>query len=138
MGFDLGQLGMKGPPLSTLRVAAGSEMGISAETWRRIAGLHFQNARLDPSSRALLLAKESDGRRCGTARDFEDSGRIAAVSSDAQPGTFDAEDTVRNEYLFHSRIHQWLAEPVTHDVETLNRRIYAELFLTPETDPWLG
>ena len=24
------------------------------------------------------------------------------------------------------------------EVDALNRRVYAELFLTPDTDPWLG
>ena len=50
-----------------------------------------------------------------------------------------AEDTVRNEYVLHSKIHDWFAsgtEP--KDFERLNSKIYAELFLTPDTDPWLG
>ncbi len=50
-----------------------------------------------------------------------------------------AEDTLRNEYDLHLRIHQWFANspyPVTF--EALNQRVYAELFLTPATDPWLG
>ena len=28
--------------------------------------------------------------------------------------------------------------PATRDVDQLNQRIYAELFLTPDADPWLG
>ena len=50
-----------------------------------------------------------------------------------------AEDTVRNEYLFHAKIHEWLATPTpSFAVDSLNSRVYAELFLTPESDPWLG
>jgi hypothetical protein len=51
-----------------------------------------------------------------------------------------AEDTVRNEYLLHYRLHQWLAEEAQggRELETLNARVYSELFLTPRTDPWLG
>ena len=51
-----------------------------------------------------------------------------------------AEDTVRNEYLLHSQIHQWLAGPfATLDVDSLNRKVYAEICsLTPDSDPWLG
>ena len=51
-----------------------------------------------------------------------------------------AEDTVRNEYRLHSRLHRWLSESSigTLDLEALNTRVYAELFLTPRTDPWLG
>ena len=48
-------------------------------------------------------------------------------------------DTVRNEYQLHRRIHSWLAEAAYRpDVETLNERVYAEVFLTPSSDPWLG
>jgi len=48
-------------------------------------------------------------------------------------------DTMRNEYLFHSRIHQWFAGyPAAWDLERLNQKVYAELFLTPSSDPWLG
>jgi hypothetical protein len=46
---------------------------------------------------------------------------------------------VRNEYQLHRRIHQWLAEASYRpDVESLNERVYAEVFLTPSSDPWLG
>ena len=50
-------------------------------------------------------------------------------------------DTVRNEYLLHRRIHERFAEgdpPETADVDALNEWVYAELFLTPSSDPWLG
>jgi hypothetical protein len=49
-------------------------------------------------------------------------------------------DTVRNEYLLHRRIHEafWAGQPMTANVDTLNEWVYAELFLTPSSDPWLG
>jgi len=48
-------------------------------------------------------------------------------------------DTVRNRYLLHSRIHQWFVDGVVkQDVDSLNERVYARLFLTPGSDPWLG
>ena len=41
-------------------------------------------------------------------------------------------DTVRNEYLLHSKLYTWLvSDPVRGDVEKLNEKVYAELFLTP-------
>ena len=54
-----------------------------------------------------------------------------------------AEDSVRNEYTFHRQIHQWLADgattagPIT-GLDMLNNQVYARLFLTPASDPWLG
>ncbi len=48
-------------------------------------------------------------------------------------------DTVRNEYLLHRRIHAWYAAGQVADAPgDLNERVYAELFLAPLSDPWLG
>jgi hypothetical protein len=50
-----------------------------------------------------------------------------------------AEDSVRNEYLLHAQVHTWFLEnklPATLD--DLNEKVYAELFLMPKSDPWLG
>jgi hypothetical protein len=50
-----------------------------------------------------------------------------------------AVDTVRNEYDLHRRLHQWWATGTApQDVEQLNDKVYAELFLTPRSDPWIG
>ncbi|MCY7408142.1 MAG: hypothetical protein LH631_12425 [Alkalinema sp. CAN_BIN05] len=46
-------------------------------------------------------------------------------------------DMVRNEYLLHAQIHQWMLIG-NLDFDTLNQRVYSELFLTPKNDPWLG
>lgn len=51
-------------------------------------------------------------------------------------------DMVRNEYYYHTIIHQWLEEDrsgaLSRDVEALNQRVYQDLFLTPDADAWLG
>jgi hypothetical protein len=48
-------------------------------------------------------------------------------------------DIVRNEYLLHPKLHAWLvADPQRENVDALNEKVYAELFLTPASDPWLG
>ena len=53
-----------------------------------------------------------------------------------------AGDMVRNEYFYHAHIHQLLetdsSETLSKDIEALNRKIYEELFLTPDYDAWLG
>jgi hypothetical protein len=49
-----------------------------------------------------------------------------------------AADTARNEVRFHARIHQWFMDGQVSDLESLNSRVYAEIFLTPRDDPWLG
>src|SRR5215472_14425804 len=49
-----------------------------------------------------------------------------------------AEDSVRNEYQLHRRIHEWLSARQYVDVEKLNAHVYPELFLMPLDDPWYG
>lgn len=49
-----------------------------------------------------------------------------------------AMDTARNEYALHAVIHRWLIENPGVAMQDFNREVYARLFLTPATDPWLG
>jgi len=49
-------------------------------------------------------------------------------------------DTLRNEQEIHREIHGWWARGATAplDLQSLVRRVYDDLFLTPRRDPWLG
>jgi len=48
-------------------------------------------------------------------------------------------DTVRNEFMLHTKLHALLVADLTRfDVEKLNEKVYAEIFRTPKSDPWLG
>jgi hypothetical protein len=51
-----------------------------------------------------------------------------------------AVDTVRNEYLLHTKLYAWLIadRKSRGNLDELNKKVYAELFLTPASDPWLG
>jgi hypothetical protein len=50
-----------------------------------------------------------------------------------------SEDTVRNEYLFHTQIHEWFVQnQIPKTLDELNEKVYANLFLMPSSDPWLG
>lgn len=57
-------------------------------------------------------------------------------------GRLDEELSCANSRFFRVvlrvRVHQWFADSAEQDLAALNRRIYAELFLTPADDPWLG
>lgn len=112
--------------------------------WAAIAEPFQSSVRLDEASRQLMMQKlplditlpgeikTGAPANIGTAfgrllRRFEESvGR----------------DMVRNEFYYHTQIHQWLEEDkdgkLAVDVEALNRRVYDELFLTPDYDAWLG
>jgi hypothetical protein len=48
-------------------------------------------------------------------------------------------DGLRNETLLHSRVHRWLGDEArSTELAAFNPLVYAELFLTPANDPWLG
>lgn len=50
-----------------------------------------------------------------------------------------AEDTVRNEYEMHTRILEWFVKGTApKNLTALNNKVYADIFLTPNSDPWLG
>jgi hypothetical protein len=97
--------------------------------WTRIAALHADAATLDAASRALVRSKNLS--RFAAADEWQ---RTLATLERAI-----AIDTVRNEYLFRRTLHEWMANASAADnLATLNERVYAELFLTPSSDKWLG
>ncbi|HEU4870304.1 MAG TPA: hypothetical protein VFT08_05590 [Pyrinomonadaceae bacterium] len=110
-------------------VMAGEELGkITDEAaWRKIAQLHSSDAVLDDRSISLIKHQNpnlTEPELAQLLRKFQDS--IAL-------------DTVRNEYLMHTKLYTWIVKnPIRDDVAKLNEQVYAKLFLTPNSDPWLG
>ncbi len=49
-----------------------------------------------------------------------------------------AGDTLINRHGLHPLIHKLFAQDAAHNFETLNTMIYADVFITPAHDPWLG
>ena len=119
-------------------LAAQSD-GTDDQTWQKIARLHDDEAALDTTSVALMRAQlpAIDASRVAMTKTVLEDPLLRVVANFQRSV---AEDTVRNEYLIHSRIHRWFvdAEEATAEVDQLNKRVYAELFLTPDEDPWLG
>ena len=102
---------------------------LSDANWARLARLYQNRVYLDQGSLNVMQRKLSPSASMSTVvNSFE-----RAI----------AQDTVRNEYVFHAQINNWFAngEFLNSDTATLtalNRRVYDELFLTPASDPWLG
>jgi hypothetical protein len=95
------------------------------DKWKKVAELHRTESTLDENSRAFI------SRKLG----------IKGAELDKLVKQFEqnlALDTVRNEYLFHSKIYGWLHTGAGNDLKKFNEKIYTELFLTPSSDPWLG
>lgn len=104
------------------------------KVWVTLSGLHYKDAELDTYSRAFIRSKNPEA--FGLSNEVAKAALARTITSLERSI---AEDTVRNEYLFHLTLHDWFARGLAgSDLEKLNERVYAELFLTPRSDPWLG
>ena len=102
---------------------------LNQATWNELSRLYQNDARLDKNSITLIEDKKLPNTT--------DKNNLSRVIRNFE--TVMALDTVKNEYLLHRQIHQWfLAENQTSNINQLNEKVYAELFLTPSSDPWLG
>lgn len=115
------------------------EEATSEDLWEAIAALHREDAELDEASVRLMRRHNPTAAQAGriaeTKRLVEDP-LVRIVERFERSIALDA---VRNEYMLHRQIHQWFAgRELTSDFDALNARVYAQLFLTPDADPWLG
>jgi hypothetical protein len=108
-------------------------------TWARIAALHKEDAILDAGAQELIRRKNPTAFEASTVTASKRMVESPFISAMRNLERSIAEDTVRNEYLLHLQLHQWFAEgKAPKDLDQLNAKVYAELFLTPDSDPWLG
>jgi hypothetical protein len=111
---------------STQRDALTLEMETGFDEWKKLATLYPYDARLDKNSIAFI-------HRQNMKLNSEELKRLINRLEG-----FIALDTVRNEYLMHRKLHSWFLSGFGNDLNSLNEKVYAELFLTPSADPWLG
>lgn len=110
---------------------------ITDETaWKNIAQLHLADAELDSQSIGLIWRQT---QKVLTATDSRSKPEAALKNLIEKLQMNIALDTVRNEYLMRTKLYAWLLQDRgLSDLETFNKKVYSELFLTPATDPWLG
>jgi len=102
-------------------------------TWSQIAWRHMEDAKLDQQS-VNLIHREMQSL---WSKDAIGEAKLRNLVKKFQYST--SLDSVRNEYVMHTQLHAWLAAGfVSRNVDALNEKVYAELFLTPKSDPWLG
>jgi hypothetical protein len=104
--------------------------------WKKIALLHIADAELDNRSLGLIWRQTQKALRAqGSERDANKT--LVRLVEKLQMNI--AMDTVRNEYLLHTKLYAWLIGHRSRtNLDELNKKVYAELFLTPASDPWLG
>jgi hypothetical protein len=122
---------VEGPMVAALQGPVAPLARPADAVWSALLDRYAPEARLDASSRGLMRAKLAGER----------GAQPGATGFDQRVSAFErsiAEDTVRNEFTLHRTVHGWMAEAPAADLEALNARVYASLFLTPRADPWLG
>jgi hypothetical protein len=116
------------------------DRGTDEATWQAIAQLHRESVKLDNASVAVMsreFPRATVASKRAITKSIQEDPVLRLARSFEDSMTL---DTVRNEYLLHRQVHEKFAdatEAVT-DVDALNEWVYAELFLTPSSDPWLG
>lgn len=79
------------------------------------------------------VSRESVSLACLKTGSPEDAALLTATAERATA------DTLLARYTHERRFHAWMAGQETpNDFDAINARVYAELFLTPASDPWLG
>lgn len=107
------------------------------QSWTRIAMQQILDAKLDERSIGLIRRQTRKQLEIHDGSGLTPEMKLTNLVQKLQLNV--ALDTVRNEYMLHTKLHAWLvADRSRFEVERLNEKVYAELFLTPKSDPWLG
>ncbi len=109
------------------------------QLWQRIAAARRDDSRLDEASVMLIRREHPTASEAGSrsaAKQAQEDPLAGLLRSFEEAMALDA---VKNEYLLHRQIHEWFVNlDVPAEIDVFNEKVYAELFLTPSSDPWLG
>jgi hypothetical protein len=105
------------------------EPTIKFDEWEKLAKVYASDIGTDENTTALV--RRQNQKTGLTENEFK--------TLFAKLDNFVALDTTRNDFIFHAKLYEWLNQTRgTGDLESLNARVYDEIFQTPNTDKWLG
>ncbi|MFM9902989.1 MAG: hypothetical protein ACKVQJ_00290 [Pyrinomonadaceae bacterium] len=104
------------------------EQSVNYDDWNKLASVYSTNNALDANSIAMI--RRQNAKTGLSEAEFE--GLFAKLNS------FLALDTTRNDFLFHTKLYEWLNRDRPGDLESLNAQVYDKIFQTPNSDKWLG
>ena len=104
------------------------EPSIKFDDWNKLAAVYSPSEKLHANSIAMI--------RRQNAKTGLSEGEFNALFT--KLNNFIALDTTRNEFLFHTKLYEWLNRDRIGNLETLNAQVYDKIFQTPNSDKWLG
>jgi len=130
------KMAMERPILSALATRLPLPEPATEGGWARIAETEAASVEFDPATVALIARKVASGHGGEEATVLEHAARLERTLEKLKRTV--AEDELRNRFELQPRVRRWIARAGLADLDRLNQRVYAELFLTPNDDPWLG
>jgi len=116
------------PMLASMQLAT-TLRALPTSQWEILGAYEAEKVQFSAPSLELIRRKQF-----GNAEPAR--GEMEALVQNLQASV--AGDTIFNECELHAAIHGWFAKGEVTDLASLNARVYEELFLTPDSDPWLG
>lgn len=104
------------------------EPHIDFSEWQKLSDIYSPSPALDDASTAMI--RKQTGKTGLTDAEFQ--------KMFAKLRSFIGLDTTRNDFLYHMRLYSMLNSDPTAEIEYFNSRVYADIFLTPDSDKWLG
>jgi hypothetical protein len=105
------------------------EPAVNFDDWNKLSKLYSPNLKIDENSVAFIRRQNA---KTGLSED-EFKAMFAKLDQ------FVALDTTRNDFLFHTKLYEWLNRGRgAGDLESLNSQVYDQIFKTPNYDKWLG
>jgi hypothetical protein len=104
------------------------EPNLDLDDWDKLAKLYSPNP--TPDAKSVQFIRRQNAKTGLSEDEFK--------SLFAKLDRFIALDTTRNDFLFHAKLYEWLNQRGAGDLESLNSRVYDQIFQTPDYDKWLG
>lgn len=117
--------------VSLLRVYddfARFEPQINLDAWSKLAKIYSPTSGIDPATAAFIRRQN----KTTGLTEAEFAGLFTKLDN------FVALDTTRNDFLFHTKLYEWLNARLVLKLDAFNSRVYEVLFKTPNSDKWLG
>ncbi len=108
--------------------------------WQAMGRLHPEDAKLDEKAREIVVSMRAPAVAAGRRAMGKSLAEMPGMRMVRNLEGSMLADTARNEYQFRRQIHRWMQDNpgFRKQLDVLNEQVYATLFLTPSTDPWLG